>query len=119
MANQTRELFQQDLALMKHYNTIYADGRWNHFMDQTHLGYNDWMPPRENSLRAVPLQDVQPLAEASMGISLPGTEASLARFFGKAVLPELDVFNNKEQYIEIFNRGKIPLITPSKPMFLG
>ena len=108
MANQTRELFQQDITLMKHYNTIYADGRWNHFMDQTHLGYNNWMPPRENSLRAVPLQDVQPLAEASMGISLPGTEASWPGSSEKAVLPELDIFNNKEQYIEIFNRGKIP-----------
>ena len=108
MAVQTRELFKQDTTLMNHYNQIYADGRWNHFMDQTHLGYNDWMPPKVNSLRAVPLQDVQPLAEASMGISLPGTEESWPGSSQKAVLPELDIFNNKEQYIEIFNRGKIP-----------
>jgi len=108
MANQTRELFKQDIALMNHYNTIYADGRWNHFMDQTHLGYNNWMPPRENSLRAVPLQEVQPLAEASMGISLPETEESWPGSSEKAILPELDIFNNKEQFIEIFNRGKIP-----------
>ena len=108
MANQTRALFEQDIALMKHYNTIYAEGRWNHFMDQTHLGYNNWMPPRENSLRAVPLQEVQPSAEASMGISIPGTEASWPGSTEKAILPELDIFNNKEQFIEIFNRGKIP-----------
>jgi len=108
MANQTRELFEQDIALMKHYNTIYADGRWNHFMDQTHLGYNNWMPPKENSLRAVPLQEVQPLAESSMGISISGTEESWPGSSEKAVLPELDIFNNKEQFIEIFNRGKIP-----------
>lgn len=108
MAEQTRELFKQDTTLMNHYNTIYADGRWNHFMDQTHLGYTNWMPPRENSLRAVPLSDVQPLDEASMGISIPGTEASWPGSSEKAILPELDVFNNKEQFVEIFNRGKIP-----------
>ena len=108
MANQTRELFKQDTTLMKHYNTIYADGRWNHFMDQTHLGYNNWMPPKENSLRAIPLLDVQPMSEASMGISIAGTEASWPDSSEKAVLPELDIFNNKEQFIEIFNRGKIP-----------
>jgi hypothetical protein len=108
MAEQTRELFKQDTTLMNHYNQIYADGRWNHFMDQTHLGYNNWMPPKENSLRAVPLLDIQPLAEASMGISISGTEASWPGSSEKAVLPELDIFNNKEQFIEIFNRGKVP-----------
>ena len=108
MAAQTRELFKQDTTLMNHYNQIYADGRWNHFMDQTHLGYTSWNPPKENSLRAVPLLDVQPLAEASMGISIPGTEASWPGSSEKAVLPELDIFNNNEQFVEIFNRGKIP-----------
>ncbi len=107
MAAQTRELFKQDTTLMNHYNQIYADGRWNHFMDQTHLGYNNWMPPKENSLRAVPLLDFQPLDEASMGISISGTEDSWPGSSEKAVLPELDIFNNKEQFIEIFNRGKI------------
>ena len=108
MAAQTRELFTQDTTLMTHYNEIYANGRWNHFMDQTHLGYTSWNPPKENSLRAVPLLDVQPLNEASMGISIPGTEESWPGSSEKAVLPELDIFNNKEQFIEIFNRGKIP-----------
>ena len=108
MAEQTRELFKQDTTLMNHYNTIYADGRWNHFMDQTHLGYTSWSPPKENSLKAVPLSDVQPLEQASMGVSIPGTVASWPGSSEKAVLPELDIFNNKEQYIEIFNRGKVP-----------
>lgn len=108
MAEQTRELFKQDTTLMNHYNHVYADGKWNHFMDQTHLGYNNWMPPKENSLRAVPLLDVLPLAEASMGISIPGTEASWPDSSEKAVLPEFDIFNNKEQFVEIFNRGKVP-----------
>lgn len=107
MAAQTRELFKQDTTLTNHYNHIYADGKWNHFMDQTHLGYTSWNPPKENSLKAVPLLDVQPLTEVSMGISIPGTAASWPGSSEKAVLPELDVFNNKEQYIEIFNRGKV------------
>ena len=106
MAIRTRELFQQDTTLMNHYNHIYADGRWNHFMDQTHLGYNDWMPPKTNSLRAVPLQEIEPLAVASMGVSVEGSEATWPISSEKAILPELDFFSNKEHSIEIFNHGK-------------
>jgi hypothetical protein len=52
--------------------------------------------------------DVQPLEQASMGVSITGNVASWPGSSEKAVLPELDIFNNKEQYIEIFNRGKVP-----------
>lgn len=106
MAIRTRDLFKQDTALMNHYNHRYANGRWNHFMDQTHLGYNDWMPPKTNSLRAVPLQEIEPLATASMGVSIEGSEATWSISSEKAMLPELDIFSNKEHFIEIFNYGK-------------
>jgi hypothetical protein len=93
---------------MNHYNHIYADGKWNHFMDQTHLGYKSWMPPRKNNLDAIDLKEIEPLAKATMGISISGTEQSWPGSSEKAILPELDVFNNSKQYIEIFNRGNMP-----------
>jgi hypothetical protein len=108
MATQTRELFKQDTTLMNHYNQIYANGKWNHFMDQTHLGYKSWMPPKKNSLDAIDLKEIEPLAKGSMGISISGTEESWPDSSKKAILPELDVFNNSKQYIEIFNRGNRP-----------
>jgi len=105
MAIQTRELFRQDTTLMHHYNKIYADGRWNHFMDQTHLGYTSWMPPRKNSLNAIKLQEVNPLATASMGVSVAESELSWPGANEKAILPVFDSFNNNKHYIDIFNRG--------------
>jgi len=106
MAAQTRTLFQADTALMNHYNKVYADGRWNHFMDQTHLGYTSWMPPRVNSLNGIKLAEIQMPDSALLGVSLEGTEQSWPGAAEKATLPEFDSFNGRQHYIEIFNRGK-------------
>jgi len=108
MAAQTRILFQQDTALMSYYNHIYANGQWNHFMDQTHLGYTDWMPPRKNSLNAIKLSELQLPDSAILGVALEGNEQSWPGATENAVLPEFDLFSNRKHYIEVFNKGKIP-----------
>ena len=46
MAEKTEMLFRADTSLMGYYNREYAGGKWNHFMDQTHLGYKSWVDPR-------------------------------------------------------------------------
>jgi len=106
MAAKTRKLFQADTALMTYYNKVFANGKWNHIMDQTHLGYIDWMPPRRNSLDAIHLTEIQVPDSATMGISLEGTESSWPGSSEEAILPEFDIFNGKQHYIDIFKRGK-------------
>lgn len=106
MAVQTRNLFQQDTTLMNYYNKVYAHGRWDHFMDQTHLGYVDWMPPKTNSLEAIKLIEIEVPDSAIMGIALEGSKLSWPGSLEKAALPEFDVFDGKQHYIDIFNRGK-------------
>ena len=106
MATQTRALFQADTALMTHYNKVYANGRWNHFMDQTHLGYTSWMPPKVNSLDAIKLTEIQVPDSALLGVSMEGSELSWPGSTAKAALPEFDIFGGRQHYIEIFNRGK-------------
>jgi hypothetical protein len=108
MALKTRRLFEADTTLMSHYNHIYADGRWNHFMDQTHLGYTDWMPPKENSLVAVKLDEIQIPDAAAMGVALEGSALSWSDSKSTASLPEFDVFGNQKHYLEIFNKGSKP-----------
>ncbi|WP_417941184.1 glycosyl hydrolase 115 family protein [Flavobacterium sp. RS13.1] len=105
MALRTRKLFEADTTLMSHYNHIYADGKWNHFMDQTHLGYTDWMPPRKNSLNAVKLDEIQIPDEALMGIAPEGNELIGSDSNSKISLPQFDIFNNQKHYVEIFNKG--------------
>ncbi|WP_051197515.1 glycosyl hydrolase 115 family protein [Flavobacterium soli] len=105
-AKLTRDLFVKDTTLMHHYNKIYADGKWDHFMDQTHLGYTSWNPPKKNSLDAIKLSELEIPEKASMGIGLEGSENSFPNRSEKAILPEFDIFNNNKHYIEIFNTGQ-------------
>ncbi len=106
MALLTRKLFQDDTSLMAYYNNIYADGRWKHFMDQPHLGYTGWRDPPENSLKAIELKEIIPSDKPSMGIAIEGSDKSWPGNTEKAILPEFDVYNRQNRYIEIFNMGK-------------
>ena len=45
LAEQARQLFKQDRALSDYFNHTLAGGKWNHMMDQTHIGYTSWQQP--------------------------------------------------------------------------
>jgi hypothetical protein len=46
-------LFRQDTALSDYYNHKLAGGKWDHMMDQTHIGYSGWQQPESNSMPRV------------------------------------------------------------------
>jgi hypothetical protein len=52
-ARRARELFRQDGELADYYNRRLAGGKWNHMMDQTHIGYTGWQQPESNSMPSV------------------------------------------------------------------
>ncbi|PTY07419.1 glycosyl hydrolase [Opitutaceae bacterium EW11] len=113
-ARRTRELFKQDLDLMRYYDNDYAGGRWKHFMDQTHLGYTSWRDPEENSLRAIPLVDPVAPDEPALGVAVTGSEAAWPGEKTPASIPRFDVFNRQRQWIDVFNRGKGTLAFSAK-----
>ncbi len=106
MALKTRLLFQEDTSLMGYFNNKFADGRWQHFMDQPHLGYTGWRDPPYNSLEAINLKQIKPSDKPLMGVSIEGSEKMWPDASEKAILPEFDVYNRQSYFIEIFNRGK-------------
>jgi hypothetical protein len=108
MANKTRDLFRADTSLMGYFNQTFALGKWNHFMDQTHLGYTGWQDPPTNSLRAIKLTEISVSDPPTMGVAVDGSEESWPGSHTEAVLPTFDVFNQQHHYIEVFNKGKIP-----------
>jgi len=116
LANATRALFQQDLDLMDYFNRTFAGGKWNHFMDQTHLGYLDWRDPATNSLRAIKLTDdlVVPVP-ATLGVAAEGAETAWPGVAGQPLLPGFDVFNQQTRTIDIFNRGQTPFAFTATP----
>jgi hypothetical protein len=47
-ADRAKELYYRDSMLALIYNNEIANGKWNHMMDQTHIGYTYWQqPPRQ------------------------------------------------------------------------
>ena len=108
LADQVQKLFQADTSLMGYYNRDFAGGKWNHFMDQSHLGYTSWADPPVNSLRAISLKRIDPPAESLLGIMVEGSETVWPGGEGNPSLPLFDVFNNQEFYIELFNKGSRP-----------
>jgi hypothetical protein len=101
MAKRATELFYEDAKLARYYNETLAGGKWNHMMDQTHIGYTYWQQPPLNAMPGV--QEVQVPARAEMGVALEGAETPAA-----TALSVQNVFDQKPRYFEIFNRGLTP-----------
>lgn len=52
-ADKAEECYVRDSLITIHYNKEIAGGKWNHMMDQTHIGYTSWQEPRRNIMPAV------------------------------------------------------------------
>jgi hypothetical protein len=104
LAVRVRELFQADAALSSEYNHVLARGKWNHMMDQTHLGYTFWNQPPVNVMPAV--QEIQIPGKADMGVAVEGSDMPWLATFHESALPEFDPFNQQQRFIDVFNRGK-------------
>ena len=50
------QAFKADADLGAYYNTQLAGGKWSHMMDQTHIGYNNWQQPAQNTPHQVAFQ---------------------------------------------------------------
>jgi hypothetical protein len=107
-AAETRRLFHEDLDLMNEFNTTFADGRWAHFMDQSHLGYTTWRDPPKNSLDAIKLVEAKAPTASRLGVAVEGATAAWPGSTDAAVLPMFDSINQQDYSVEIFNRGTMP-----------
>jgi hypothetical protein len=105
-ALRVRLLFKADMSLMGYFNRTFMNGKWDHFMDQTHLGYLNWQDPPTNSLRAIDLVQVNAPDSADMGIAVEGSESSWPGDAEPPALPAFDVFTQQGHAVDIFNRGK-------------
>jgi hypothetical protein len=97
-AAKAKTLFDTDAALTKQWDALNG-GKWEHFMDQPHIGYTSWRDPPANTLAAIKLASVQAPAEASLGVATDG---------GSSTLPAFDSLNQQRSYIDVFNKGREP-----------
>ncbi len=52
LAEKAKALYAKDAEIKKHYHTV-AGGKWNHMMDQTHIGYTYWQQPEVDKMPEV------------------------------------------------------------------
>ncbi len=52
-ADKVEALFKKDQELSDYFNQSLAGGKWNHFADQTHIGYTYWQQPNKNAVPKV------------------------------------------------------------------
>ncbi len=106
LANKAKELFAKDAEISNYYNKVLADGKWNHMMDQTHIGYTIWQQPDKNYMPEV--KKIKISKNAEMAVAIKGSSLWWPKEKKDAVLPEFDPYNRQEYYIELFNRGAEP-----------
>ncbi|WP_345952611.1 glycosyl hydrolase 115 family protein [Mucilaginibacter sp. PAMB04168] len=99
-----KTLFAKDAEISKYYNTQLAGGKWNHMMDQTHIGYTYWQQPPVDKMPEV--TEIQLPAAPSMGVAVEGSTAWWPQETHEAVLPEFNKHQKSPYYIEVFNRGQ-------------
>lgn len=51
-ADNVKKLYIRDSVISNEYNNI-ANGKWNHMMDQTHIGYTYWQQPNKQKMPEV------------------------------------------------------------------
>ena len=119
-AEKVKELFWKDAEITRYFHEKLENGKWNHMMSQTHIGYSSWNHPRRNKMPAVSY--IQTRKPAELGFEIEhGAEPDWGGFspendllFSKS-FSNFDPVNDQNYYIELFNLGEEPLsytITP-------
>ena len=101
----TQKLFAKDQQITDRYHSI-ANGKWNHMMDQTHIGYTYWQQPDENTIPET--VEILNLPSAALAVAVEGSDQAWPGSNEKAELPTFDKFNRQLFYVDIFNRGSTP-----------
>ncbi len=104
MAEKVKALFAKDAEISTYYNKTLANGKWDHFMDQTHIGYTYWQEPPVNKMPDVQQIDLPVAAE--MGVAVEGSALWWPQEKTEATLPAFNAYEKNNAFIDVFNRGQ-------------
>lgn len=112
VADHVKDRFARDRELTEQYNGL-LDGKWEHMMDQTHIGYEHWQQPMRQALPA--LQYIQPSEQGlngAMGVSIEGSNATIpgddmyhALSSSMLTMSPFDPYGVSTQWIDIYSLG--------------
>ena len=106
-ADEVRTLFAKDAELNDEYNHKLLNGKWDHMMDQTHIGYTAWNDPPANVMPAVTW--IQVPETGSLGVRAEDRtfERSGTRF--ALSLGTIDSISQATRTLTLFDRGRTPV----------
>jgi hypothetical protein len=104
LAEKAKKLFINDSVISDYYNRVMAGGKWNHMMDQTHIGYTYWQQPDRNVMPEIKM--IETPSAAGMGVAIESSDKWWPAEVSQAVLPGFNPFGVKKHSIDVFNRGK-------------
>jgi hypothetical protein len=112
VAARVKQLFAEDAQLTDEYNHGLLNGKWDHMMDQTHLGYFFWNEPPLNAMPKV--TEVQLAENTEMHMALSGDDAM--------GLPKMSLnieqYSRQQHFVDLFSSADKPFqyqITSSEP----
>jgi hypothetical protein len=105
LAARARDLFARDAAISREYHEIHG-GKWNHMMDQTHIGYTSWRDPATNIMPDV--REIAVPAAPALGVAVEGSVAAWPAA-ASLRLPAFEPFDKSNRFIEVFDRGAAPV----------
>lgn len=93
-ADKVKELYRKDSLITVDYHTR-NNGKWNHMMSQTHIGYTYWQQPPVNKMPAVHYLT----SGTAQQSKLPAQRVDAKKLIPKKV--KGNVFFEKDQYVSI------------------
>ncbi|KAG9235610.1 hypothetical protein BJ875DRAFT_528789 [Amylocarpus encephaloides] len=122
VAEKVRAWFKEDHVLTKRYHELFG-GKWNHILDQTHLGYDlswhgplfdgYWQQPMRNTLPPLSYtQELETSLAGNIGVGVEGSNATVSgddawheNSSNNLKLPPMDPYGPNTRWIDIFSRG--------------
>jgi hypothetical protein len=100
-----QKLFERDSLLSVYYNKTLSGGKWNHLMDQLHIGYKGWHD--DFKVNHLPEMKLVKAKEGSIpALVLEGNSQSYKAGDAPGTLPLMDAFNRQNRELVLFNQGQ-------------
>jgi hypothetical protein len=101
-ANIVQEAFARDAELTKLFHT-FNHGKWDHMMDQTHIGYTNWQQPNQNNIPATTRFIVE--SNPALCLAVEGSEQVWPGSTDTPTIPKILQYSGETPYFDLFNRG--------------
>lgn len=97
-ADAVKALFKKDSLISIEYNKELSNGKWNHFMDQVHIGYKSWNDPRTDIMPEVTYVTANTVSQPVPEVPTDGRSAEGE---AKKAASKAPVFYEKDGYVSI------------------